>query len=59
MKKDQFNQIIRKWPPERVFVNLLEKYIGMSAGLWSSVCVWFWIFEKFFEELCDVIVLRG
>ena len=59
MKKDQFNQIIRKWPPERVFVNLLEKYIGMNAGLWSSVWVWFWIFEKFFEELCDVRVLRG
>ena len=59
MKKDQFNQIIIKWPPDRVFVNLLEKYLGMNAGLWSSVCVWLWIFEKIFEEFCDLRVLRG
>ena len=26
MKKDPFNQIIRKWQPKGVFVNLLEKY---------------------------------
>ena len=25
MKKDPFNQIIRKWQPEGVFVDLLEK----------------------------------
>ena len=32
MKKDLFNQIIRKWQPD-VFVDSLEKYLGMNAGL--------------------------
>ena len=48
MKKDPFNQIIRKSPPKSVFADLLEKYLGMNAGLWSSVRVLFWIFGKFF-----------
>ena len=39
MYEDPFNQIIKKWPPKGVFVDLLEKYLGMNAGLWSSVCV--------------------
>ena len=49
MDKDPFNQIIKKWPPEDVFVDLFEKYLVMNAGLWSSVCVWSWIFENVFE----------
>ena len=32
MKKDPFNQIIRKWPPKGVFVDLLDKYLGTNAG---------------------------
>ena len=32
MYKDPFNQIIRKWSPKSVFVNLLEKYLGMKAS---------------------------
>ena len=40
MKKDPFNQIISS-QPEGVFVDLLEKYLGMNAGLWSNVYVWF------------------
>ena len=54
MKKDPFNQTIRKWQPKAVFINLLEKYLGMNAGLWSSVYVWFWIFENFREDFWDV-----
>ena len=30
MKKDPFNQIIRKWPPKGDLVDLLEKYLGMN-----------------------------
>ena len=33
MKKDPFNQIIRKWQPKGVFVDLLEKHLGMNGGL--------------------------
>ena len=33
MKKDPFNQIVMKRQPEGVFVDLLEKYLGMNAGL--------------------------
>ena len=50
MDKDPFNQIIKKWPPKDVFVDLLEKYLDMSAGLWSTVCVWSWIFENYFQN---------
>ena len=39
MKKDPFNQIIKKWPPKGVFFDLLEKYLGMNVRLWGSVCV--------------------
>ena len=39
MKKDPFNQIIKKYPPKDVFVDLLEKYLRVNIGLWSSVCV--------------------
>ena len=42
-----------KVAPKGVFINLLEKCLGMNAGLWSSVCVWFRIFEKSFENFCD------
>ena len=52
MDKDPFTQIVKKWPPKGVFVDLLQKYLGMNAGLWSSVCVWSWIFERFFENFC-------
>ena len=31
--EDPFNQITRKWPPESVFVDLLEKYLGINAAL--------------------------
>ena len=41
VKKDLFNQIIWIWPPNGVFVDFFEKYLGMNVGLWSSVCVWF------------------
>ena len=51
--------IIKKWPPKGVFVDLLEKYLGMNAGLWSSVCVWPWIFKSFFEDFCDVCERRS
>ena len=54
MDKDPFNQIIKKWPVKGVFVNLVEKYLGMNAGLWSSVWVWSWIFKNFFENFCDI-----
>ena len=54
MKNNPFNQIIRKWQPKGVFVNLLEKYLGMNAGLCSSVYVWFWIFENFREDFWGV-----
>ena len=40
MKKDSFNQIIRKQQPKGVSVDLLEKCLGMNAGLWSYVYVW-------------------
>ena len=33
MKKDPFNQIIKKWPPKGVLVDLLEKHLGMNVGL--------------------------
>ena len=33
MKKDPFDQIIRKWQPKGVFVDLLEKYLGMNGGI--------------------------
>ena len=59
MKKDPLNQIIRKWPPKGIFVDFLEKWLGMNAGLWSSVYVWFWIFENFFEDFWDLRVLRS
>ena len=41
MKKDPFNQIIRKSQPKGVFADLLEKNLGMNAGLWNNVYVWF------------------
>ena len=28
----------------------------MNAILWSSVCVWSWIFENFFENFCNMFV---
>ena len=37
MKKDPFNQIIKKWKPRCVFVDLLEKYLGKNASLLSDV----------------------
>ena len=52
-KKYPVNQIIRKWPPKGVFANLLEKYLGLNAGLWS-LWVCFWIFENFLKASCDV-----
>lgn len=33
IRKDLFNQIIRKWSSKIAFVNLLEKYSAMNAGL--------------------------
>ena len=33
MKKDPFNPTIRKWQTKGVFVDLLEKHLGMNAGL--------------------------
>ena len=41
MKKDPFNEIIRKWQPKGVSADLLEKYLGMKGGLWSNVYVSF------------------
>ena len=58
-KKDPFNQIIRKWPLKGIFVDLLDKYLGMNDGLWSKLCVWFWIFKNFFEDFWDAWVLRS
>ena len=64
MKKDPFNQIIKKWPPKGVFVDLLEKYLGMNVGVWNSVCVfWSWklfmiIFVMFVnEEVCEIFLI--
>ena len=44
----------------------------MNAGLWSSLYVWFWISEKFFEdsralilvmfvneEVCEIVLIRS
>ena len=59
MKKDLFNQIIKKWQPKCVFVDLLEKYLGMKADLWSDVYVWFYIFENFCDDFWDVWVLHS
>ena len=33
MKKDSFNQIVRKWQPKGVFLDLLGKSLGMNVGL--------------------------
>ena len=35
MKKDPFNQIIRTLTQKGVFVDLLEKYLGMSHLIWT------------------------
>ena len=51
MKKDPFSQIIRKWAPKGVFVDLLKKYLGMNIGFWSRVGVWTWIYENFWGIL--------
>ena len=32
MKKDPFNQIIKKWSPKCVLVDLLEKHLGINVG---------------------------
>ena len=37
MKNNPFNEVISKCQPKGVFVDLLEKYLGMNAGLWSNV----------------------
>ena len=37
MKKDSFNQIMRKRPQKSVFVDLLEKYLGMTL-VYEVVC---------------------
>ena len=34
-----------------------QKYLGMNAGLWSSMGVWFWIFENFFEGFCEIVLI--
>ena len=56
--------IVKKWPPKGVFDDLLEKYLGMNVGLWSSVCVCVSGLEKFFmiifvmfvnEEVCEIV----
>ena len=35
----------------------------MNTSLWSSMCVWFWIIENFFENFCDacekILVLKS
>ena len=65
MKKDPFNQIIKKWPPKGVFVDLLEKYLSMNVGLWSSLYVWSWkhfmtIFVMFVnEEVCKIVIISS
>ena len=56
--KNPFDQIIKKCPAKGVFVDLLGKYLGMNAALWSKVCVWFWIFKNIFENFCDVCERR-
>ena len=33
VKKDSFNQIIRKWQPKGVFIDFFEKYLGMNGGV--------------------------
>ena len=65
MKKDPFNQIIKKWLPKGVFVDLLEKYLSMNVGLWSSLYVWSWkhfmtIFVMFVnEEVCEIVIISS
>ena len=45
---------------QKVFLSICWKNnLGMNAGLWSSVCVWFWSFENFCEDFWDVWVLRN
>ena len=65
MKKDPFNEIIKKWPPEGVFVDLLETYLSKNVGLWRSVCVCVCVcvcvsgLENFYGNFCDVCELRS
>ena len=50
MKKDPFNQIIRKWSLKGVFVDLLEKQLGMKL-VYEVVCACgFEFLRTFFEE---------
>ena len=51
MKKDPFNQIIRKWPPKYVFVNLLEKHLGANTGF-EFLKSYLKIFVMFVNEKC-------
>ena len=55
MKKDPFNQTIRKWQPKAVFINLLEKYLGMKL-VYAVVCTCGFEFLKTFMrifEMCE------
>ena len=53
MKINPFNQIIKRWPPNRVFVDLLEKYLGMKVGLCSGVGVCL-VLKTFYDNFVDV-----
>ena len=67
MDQDPFNQVIKTWPPKGVFANLLENYLGMNTGLWSSVCVWFQFFKTVMrifvmfvnEEVCEIVLIKS
>ena len=65
MKKDEFIQSIRNYPPKDVFVNLLQKYFSKNASFMKlCVCVIFKLlrtFPKIFvmfgnEDVCKIVL---
>ena len=53
MKKDPFNQIIRKWQPKSVFVDLLEKYLGMN-DVYEVMCTCGFKFLRTFVRIFEM-----
>ena len=58
MKKDPFNQIIRKWQPNCVFVDLLEKYLGMNA-VYEVMCTCGFKFLRTFVRIFEMYELSA
>ena len=56
MKKDPFNQIIRKWQPKSVFVDLLEKCLGMN-DVYEVMCTCGFKFLRTFVRIFEMYEL--